>query len=270
MSLNYFFCWGIEPKGGGNLYYTTNNREVSFLGNIYKPTGAVPYTVIQKTLGLGTDNLEIAGAFTGDITFDDIRSGKFVDSRVTGYRVNANNLGEYTLEFKGRVGKFTYDDFHFKAEIRSLSSVVGNARARVYSRNCPYKLGDSSCGVNLGLHTTTSTVISVVGDLITISDSYPLDEYTFGTIKGPDNIVYNIRYASGNLIYLWDTPTIEATEVVTLTKGCNKIRQTCKSKFGNIQNFGGFDLIPTEDILTNIAIQGKDVYDGSSYFEPLS
>lgn len=268
-STNFCYCWEITPEVGSPLRYTTTDSDLEFLGDTYKTVGVTPDTIIQKTLGLGSDNLEFVGAITEEITFEDLRSGKFVDARVKGYRVNLEDLSDNDLEFTGRVGQFAYDDFTFRAEIRSLSSVVSESVGDVYTRNCRYDLGSEPCSVDLSSYTETAQVSSVSGKTVTLSSSLTDGYYTFGRLVAPDGFEQDIREQVGAVVTLWDRASVEVGQTVTLKAGCDKLRQTCKSKFNNIKNYGGFDLIPTEDILTDFAVQGKDVYDGSSYFEQL-
>lgn len=269
MSLNYCYCWKIEPLASDTLYYTTTNNSVDFLGNSYTPTGAVPHTIIIKSIGLSVDNLELVGAFSEDISFQGVRNRKFVGATVTGYRVNVEDTADYTLEFKGKVGEFVYDDFQFKAEVRSLTFAINRAKGRVYSRNCPYVLGGNLCGVDTTLHEETATVTEVSGLTLTLDSSYTEDNYSFGKVTSSEGVSQDIRKSLGSTITLWDSPVFEVGDVVTLTRGCDKTRQTCKSVFNNVINYGGFDLIPSESVITDVAFASKDIYDGSSYFEQL-
>lgn len=263
------YCWKIERTDGVTFFYTDHSKDLLFLGDTYKGNLGVSPTTISKKLGLSVDNLEVSGAFTEEITFEDIASGKFNGAEVIGYLVNWQDLGDYQQEFQGVLGEVTYNDFSFSVEARSLSTFVNQTAGRAYQRRCPYSFGDNDCTVDLGPLTQSRVVVSVVGSTIVFDGSAITDDLlSLGTLTYSDGTTQEIRFHTGNTVKLWEAPVnpVAPGDLISVTQGCKKDRETCKG-FANVLNFGGFDWIPSEDVLTNVAVQGKDVYDGGSMWK---
>lgn len=265
----YCYCWQITRNDSTVFRYTTHSQELTFLGNSWKAFPTVDNTSIQKSLGLSVDNLEFVGAFNTDITFQDVSNDLWDNSRIIGYRVNHQDVTDYKLEYSGILSEFTYNDVGFRSEVRSTTFYYSRPRSDIYSRVCPFKLGDSSCGVNLSNFQVSATITALGNTSVTVSGVVLSDLYTLGSIIYSDGTEQLIRTQSSQVLNLWEPPKGTLNESVTVVQGCDKIRQTCKSTFSNIVNFGGFDLIPPEDINTEIGSPGRSVYNGTSYFDQL-
>ena len=61
-------------------------------------------------------------------------------------------------------------------------------------------------------------------------------------------------------------PHLDVGDIFTITVGCKQDATTCNSKFSNIANFRGFNLIPGPDMLLFYPKQGDDNLDGGSLF----
>ena len=79
---------------------------------------------------------------------------------------------------------------------------------------------------------------------------------------GPDGV---IRYlpATGRVVV---TPMTDLTGnsplAFTVTAGCDKSFETCRDRFGNVVNFGGFPHMPGNDFVITVAVPGEGGYDG--------
>jgi len=268
MSNNYCYCWSIETLSGITLRYTTTNTEITFLGETWKPAFSVNNTVIQKNVGLGVDNLELSGAFSEEISKARVESRVFEGAEVEGYRVNLSDTSVYRKTFRGNLGEFSYDEHKYNVEVRSKTYLLSKPRSDIFTRTCPFTFGSSGCGFDTSGVTVSTDISSISGLSITVSDNM-LDVYSSGKVLYPDGSFQFVRSQEGSTLYLWEASYGSVGDTIQVTRGCNKTRQACKD-FGNIENFGGFDLIPPEDILTTFGTPGKAVFDGGSYYERLT
>jgi uncharacterized phage protein (TIGR02218 family) len=55
-------------------------------------------------------------------------------------------------------------------------------------------------------------------------------------------------------------------EAFTITAGCKQDAETCQTKFANITNFRGFNLIPGQDMLLFYPTSGEANLNGGSLF----
>lgn len=133
---------------------------------------------------------------------------------------------------------------------QSLAATLQRGGLRLtWQRNCPHMLYDTSCGVNRADYAVTATVAEKDGQSIaaTAWSGTPEPHFIGGFIQWTttDGFVERrgIRGQSGGiLILLGGTDGIAVGTSVTAYPGCGRSRSICNDKFGNITNFGGFDL----------------------------
>lgn len=160
--------------------------------------------------------------------------------------------GVITL-FTGRVGDISGNGAQVECEVNSYLELLSQKMPRnTYSPGCRHTLFDPACGLTRASWGSAGTVaagssrthIHVSG----ISDAN--DYHSMGTIVFEDGALEGqkrfIKHWYNNVVYmvleLWEMP--EVGDEITLYPGCDKIRATCKDKFNNEANFGGFPYVP--------------------------
>ena len=156
-----------------------------------------------------------------------------------------------------------------------------------YQRTCRHSLYDGLCKVdraaldsmNRPLYSRAVHVLQIdrASQIVEVSDArpsaqrssedWPLTHLQFGTIEQGGNI-YRISAVSGSMLYLSHTvglkkrdttATPPETGEATVYRGCDKEFPTCRDRFDNLNNFGGFPyLSPWEywgEDLTKLAVQ---------------
>ncbi len=149
----------------------------------------------------------------------------------------------------------------FRAEIRGLTQHLSLVVGEVYSPNCRAVLGDQRCKVSLDKFTITSEVTSAatkqtfIAKVLTQAAGY----FSGGEIKWLSGANIGARMEvkefAGGLVTL-ALPmgkTIEVGDVFTIIAGCDKLKETCISKFKNIINFRGEPDVPGIDKLLSTA-----------------
>jgi uncharacterized phage protein (TIGR02218 family) len=125
---------------------------------------------------------------------------------------------------------------------------------RVIQAGCPYNLGDASCGVNLALHTSSLTAASgSTVSKVRVTQTAAANYWQLGslTVGGEKRTVSASRDLGGG-VHECDLsrPLIAAPSAgasVTIIRGCDHKRDTCRDVFENIAKFGGFPDAPAAE-----------------------
>jgi len=140
-------------------------------------------------------------------------------------------------------------------ELLAKSKLVTLRRpaGRVIQPSCPYQLGDAACGVNLATYqeartaasgSTTSAVNVTVAPTLAVAAGWVT--FTSGLLAGQRATIAGVSGSTLTLaVPLVTAPT--AGDGLTITRGCDKTRQTCRTVFSNLARFGGFADIPADD-----------------------
>jgi len=185
-------CWLVQfkPNADGSAGevrgFTSLNRDVTFdleawmVSEGLAPTpgivgtGSVAYGAMvgyspSDIAGAGDispDNLEVDGVLSSpSITEADLNAGVWDFASVTIFLVNYEDLTMGALIMRsGKLGEVTVERNNFKAELRGVTQAYSRTIGRLTSPACPWNLGDSHCGVDLGPFTTTDVPLTGVGD----------------------------------------------------------------------------------------------------------
>jgi uncharacterized phage protein (TIGR02218 family) len=125
-------------------------------------------------------------------------------------------------------------------------------RAR-YQAPCNHVLFDTRCGVNSASYRNDQTVVAISENEIELNAS----PFSNGDCDG-GMMVFSagsesrmIKANTGvNFTVSYPFATLEVGDTVTVYQGCDHSYTTCKSKFSNGQNFGGFPFVPTRNPFT--------------------
>lgn len=186
---------------------------------------------------------------------------------VTIFRGHAGDVDDqFGVYWKGRVAgtSATGDAVTLECENIFTSMRRPGLRAR-YQKTCRHALYGRGCRLNDYDFATPGVVTAVNGFTVTIqvltdSNGSVADGYlTGGMIETADGFLrYITKHAGTQLTLVRPFPALEE-EVssssglanVTLYPGCDHTRTTCKDKFNNLDNFGGFPWIPGKNPFGN-------------------
>lgn len=255
--------WGIYRTDGVNFFFTDHDQDVSFEGRIYTPTDGITASSRQKQSGLRPSNFEARGVlFDATLSDDDFRSGKFRDARVT------EIVADWQYPFAGAFFRATYwiESVNFngelwEAQISSQHNRFASPIGLLYGRTCRYTFGDVKCALATTDFDDSSTVTGVpevtrvfgATGLTSQSDTY----YAYGLITwtSGSNIGIEVEvdtYIDATRLFALRIPmpfNIEVGDGFTVVAGCDKLLATCRDKFDNVVNFGGFPTIPGTDAI---------------------
>ena len=276
------YCWKVTRNDGLVQGFTDHDNALTFGGVTYEASSGFTATQFAASTGLAVDNLEVEGALSSDsINEEDLAAGHYDNAKVEVYWVNWSNTTQRHIVSRGFIGEVKRAGVMFQAELRGLSNALQQKTGRKYQRYCSAVVGDARCGINLAnvayrgsgaVGIASSSRIFAATGLGGFSD----DWFTAGVVNwltganaGQSMEVKLHNFINGTVsIELWQAMPfeIETGDTFTVTVGCKQDATTCNSKFSNIANFRGFNLIPGPDMLLFYPKQGDDNLDGGSLF----
>jgi uncharacterized phage protein (TIGR02218 family) len=266
-------CWRVARKDGLVLGFTDHDQSLTFGGVTYQAASGFTASTIEDQLGLAVSNLDVQGALSSVvITEDDLNAGRYDDAAVTIYLVNWQDLSQRVTLRSGFLGQVSRGALAFTAELRGLASRLDQAAGRVFQRSCPWELGDSRCSVDLGAagRYGAGEVVQVISAFeFTASGLGALDAgvlargrlaWTSGANNGLAVEIKSHFVAAGVArltLFLPASAAIAVGDAFSVTVGCDKALVTCRDRFANVVNFGGFPQMPGNDFALSYPTQGS-------------
>ena len=250
--------WKITRTDAAVFGFTDNSRDITYGGLLYEAaTGHTP-SGVKTTSDLSVDNLEVQSILSsGKITEADLQAGLWdyatIEIMIVNYKVLAD--GHMMLR-KGWIGNVKTGRTSFVAELRGMMQPLQQSVGRIYTAACDANLGDTRCGVTLASYTVTGSVTTATsGRVFTDTARTEADNYFAGgliTWTSGDNDTYRMEVKSSTSagVVTLQQAMPNATvigDAYSLSAGCDKLLNTCKTKFSNVINFRGFPHVPGQD-----------------------
>ncbi|MDR1008006.1 MAG: phage BR0599 family protein [Campylobacteraceae bacterium] len=157
--------------------------------------------------------------------------------------------------FAGKIGSCTYNVDKAEATLK-LISIQGILKTqipnRTYSRSCSFSLFGEGCEVNKNAYKLSLTAFTLNDTKTELTASALMAKtsgyYTGGYIEANGEYDYIKEHTGNKLKLLYPFQTAAGT--ITVYPGCDKIIDTCRAKYNNERNFGGFPYIPAKNPMT--------------------
>lgn len=245
----------ITLQSGAVHAYTDFDQNITVGGVTYIPAPGLQKVKMTLTNTSEVSNQELASAWV-DAPEADMLGGKFdlADVKIGWASWKHPEYGSFDV-FTGKLGELSWTDAGFKADIfsnmKDLEKTIGevftaNCRHQLFSQTSANKIG--SCKVNPSSFTTTGSVSSIIKNRwkfatnVSAADNfYASGKITF-TSGNNNGLSFVVKNQIGGTIELF-LPTsfiIQAGDTFSIQAGCDKTLATCKAKFNNVANFGGF------------------------------
>lgn len=246
------------------LAFTDHDAELTVDGVVYTPTPGLAQITYTSTSGVEVSS-QTTGAATVDLPESDILAGKFDDAVVEAAWCSWQNpsFGKVVI-FLGKVADIQFNETGFEAEIMSFMKQLELNIGQVYTSSCRHALFGTAevgkvgfCGANPASFTFSGAIASiqtqrwkftVSGAAAGQTDGY----YSNGTVTFTSGLNSGIsaviKRQIGNVVELM-LPTgriLTVGDAFTIQAGCDRTFDTCKTKFSNGANFGGFPHINTD------------------------
>lgn len=265
-------CWRVDRRDGVAMGFTDFDRDLAFDSVTYKAASGFTASAIEGQLGLAVSNLDVQGALSADaLTEDDLHAGRYDDAAVTIYLVNWGDVSQRVILRAGNLGQVSRGKLAFTAELRGLAAKLDQPAGRVFQRSCAWDLGDARCGVDLnGAGRKGTGAVSQVIDAFEFFAS-GLTGIAAGTLAR-GRLVWTSGANAGLAVEIRAHSTgggtsrvelalpmgmaVAAGDAFTATVGCDRALSTCRDRFGNALNFGGFPHMPGTDFVMSYPNQG--------------
>jgi len=230
-------------KGTSVYTQTSGNEEITYNGDIF-----VPRTLKRSEVSL-----------TGEINKSPLTINMARDNEVSelfklGYPSAPVTISVFRrhhqetdtiLLWRGRVSSCSFQDNLANLTCESIfTSIKRLGLFRNYQKSCPHMLFDSSCKVT---KLSISGLVDSINGLIITSSTFatqPDGWWVGGIFEAKGDLRY-IHKHNGNEITLNRViPFLDPGVPMSILPGCDRSKDTCISKFNNLDNYGGFPLIP--------------------------
>jgi len=258
-------CWLLVRNNGTSSGYTEHDEDLFFDNVTYDADTGFTSSSFQQTSGLSVDGSETAGILSAaTLIEDDLAAGLYDNSEVTIFLVDWTDVSKRVIIAKGNIGEVTRGDLDFTAEFRSEEHKLNQPVGRLFQKLCDADLGDTRCGFIL---MPATGMVTAVTDNRTFAasglDIHPLQHFTRGLLtwtSGANNgfSMEVRRHSKAGVIvtlslYEEMAFNISAGDGFTVTTGCDKSWNTCKTRFDNGDNFRGYPHMPGNQFLIRFA-----------------
>lgn len=251
------FCWRVERRDGAGFGLTSHDAALVIGGVHYGAEPGMLPAAIERALGLGESDGEIARAITSAaLEQADLALGRWDGARV---RLTAVNWTQPDADavplMTGEIGEVRIEDSQFKAGLRGAAAKLARAVCPETSSECRAELGDKQCRVDLAGRVRRCVVVAVESSELVLDQAVG-DDFLWGRarfLSGENAGLASVIVAAvGSRISLRDTMrgVVAVGDRIELRHGCDKRFATCCDRFDNAANFRGEPHLPGNDLLT--------------------
>ena len=267
------WCWRVTRRDGVILGFTDHDGALEFDGTEFRADSGFTAKMLQQNSGLSVDNTEAMGVLSDDrLSKADILAGRFDGADVEAWRVNWQAPEQRIMVFRGAIGEITQSGGQFTAELRGLTDLLNQPQGRFYQEHCSAVLGDSQCrfvkesegySALVPVSDVDENGVLMFSGLSGYADGWfehGLLTVQTGAAAGLTGYIKSDKTGEMRTITLWQSlhAPVADGDMIRLDAGCDKRAETCRAKFGNFLNFGGFPHIPGEDWLMSYPKSSDD------------
>lgn len=246
----------ITRRDGAVVAMTTHDVDIVYDGVTYKADASFSPTVFSQSAMKKDDDYEIEGVLDSScLDESDIEKGLYDHARIDVFVCNWADLSQGVLRLRrGWLGEIVLREGRYTASLRGFHDLLAQKTGEAYAPSCRYDLGDGRCGVDL-------VALKVVGAVTSLSGRQVFCDIARGEAAGTFNDAVLTWTSGANAgarmeVYKWDLDTrtftlwlpmeedIKIGDAYEVAPGCDKRFSTCRGRFNNGLNFGGFPYMP--------------------------
>jgi uncharacterized phage protein (TIGR02218 family) len=254
----------ISCTNGTVHAFTDHDQALTIDGVLYSPAPALAAVEYVATSDVQVSSQQ-TGAAIVDVPEADLLGGVFDDAEVeASWGSWVHPEYGHVVTFFGRIASIDWDETAFKAEIMSFMKQLELNVGQTYTASCRHELFGSVTAGKVGACTLSSASYTFVGTVATVvtpkwkltysgaAAAQPDGYFSNGSITFTSGILNGLTYpikkdASDTFDFVLPTmKTFAVGDTFTVKAGCDKTLDTCKTKFSNVLNFGGFPHINTD------------------------
>lgn len=163
---------------------------------------------------------------------------------------------DVTVQWKGRLLTKKPDDNSVTLSFESVFTSMRRPGLRArFQRSCRWALYFRGCNLDKDDWRTDDDATSLVGNVVSVpAAAGQANGYYIGGMLGcaDGTLAYIINHVGVALTlqrvpYSLTQQIADGDNAVSIYPGCDHTRATCKAKFDNLLNYGGFDWIPVKN-----------------------
>lgn len=262
----FLYEFNTEVNGVSRSYYYTGHSEIIDWGGYTWEPLPIKHGEIKQSSEMSKNSTNITLPL--DNEFSLLFKGWSPDKVVT-VNIRRGHFGEpdTLIYWKGRVSSHKIKDYLLELQAESIFTSLRNSGARArFQRTCRHALYSKGCNVDKSLFAVVGKVSDVQALVLTIPEASTKTSGWFdqGFIEFSDGstrmIVSHVgdqitinrpsRFISDNFAqvgYGLSYGKFYGGMSATLYPGCDRTLTTCRDKFNNLNNQGGFKWIPTKN-----------------------
>jgi uncharacterized phage protein (TIGR02218 family) len=242
--------------GEEKWFYTSADKTYSYGGNDYI---AVPMgrSAIESKGQVKKENLEVTFAVDNPMAKNFLMYTPDQMVYLTVYIINEGGAELY-VGWKGRLSAVKPNKSQLMLVFESIyTSIQSSLLTQSYQRNCRHMLySERGCRVNKNDRRLDIAVESINGYILQLvgATGHPSGYFVGGIVeyKGGARGVMGQTWSTFTLNDVWPSLARDLEEaqttgepvIVSIYPGCDRTMSTCFGKFENLENFGGFPVIP--------------------------
>ncbi|USL90027.1 hypothetical protein [Vibrio phage vB_VpaS_CHI] len=239
-------------QGSSIRRYTSHARPVSVGNLIYEPIN-ISRDEVETSDDSFKGTLTVSMPRNEPLAVELIGASLEIPMIITLFRghLSGNSAQDVSVYWKGRVVTTKAQDNEIKIDCESVFTSLKRAGLRArYEKTCRHEVFDKGCKVIEDNFRKIAILDSINVMEITLGgEAAPIGYYTAGMIIFPDGTTRLItkHEQHGHITISRPHPTAQVGERVTLLPGCDHSQATCKAKFNNFINYGGWPYIPIKN-----------------------
>jgi len=246
----------ITRTDGEVIAFTTHDGDLTLDGVTYKADGAFSPGKLDQDVELKSNDYDVSGFLDSNmIAEEDLRKGLYDFARIDAYVCNWADITQGTVQTRrGWIGEVALKDGKYVASLRGLHDLLNQKVGETYTPECRYDLGDARCCVDL-------KALKVTGSVKGVTDKQIFSDYSRSEEDGLFNDAILTWTSGANNgarmeVYKWDLDAVSFTlwlpmneaiavgDTYEVVPGCDKRFATCRKRFDNGVNYGGFPYLP--------------------------
>jgi uncharacterized phage protein (TIGR02218 family) len=269
----------IKLPTGAGYFLTDWDVPITTLADyeINSPTASPVPTYSTASVGLVADistqlngpidDTQLDLALDSNVVADDIRRGHWRGGSVIVGFIDPNDLDNPWSYAFFDIGNIEIEGLKVQIELLGPERRLEQPIGRILTANCPWAFGDKDCGVALdtpGEEYQIDGIVSGVTDRkIFAATSSPVGQltgaspanyyqqgfltWTTGANTSDKHKVEENDGAGGVTLSTGTFDDIQIGDTFILTAGCDHSLATCRDKYNNVANFGGFPYLTDEN-----------------------
>lgn len=268
----------LTSNSGIVNYFTDFDTDITWNNQVWSAQG-LRFEGLQRKLSIGVsvDEQEVkiwakpTDQLFGSLFLSNAMVGLLDGAQIVRYRavwkfvtgnvaadIQNEPLGCWTL-FTGYMGEIVKGGpSHIQFKVRSaLTKLNVNMPRNYYQPGCNWTLFDGGCTLNKSsfgfvgtVQTANNLVINPVGGVVPTIGADNIPYFGLGSLLFTSGVNSGLSVVIGNndaVSLTLSAPLInapQAGDTFIMYPGCSKAFETCRAKFGNGNNFRGFDKVP--------------------------